>query len=327
MIRWLGPLAIAGAFLAFPWLLTEPFYQRIGALVLLYAISASAWNLVGGYAGQISVGHAVFFGAGAYMALLVYNLWGLPPLAGVPLGILVSLGIAVVIGLPSFRLRGHYFAMATIAVAELTRIAVANWPLLGAAIGLSGPVVPRSVLDLSFRSAVPYYYIFLAVLALLLAVTWQVERSRMGYYLRALRESERAAQSLGVPVRRYKLYAYLLSAGFTALAGALYAMMVGFIDPDSGFGILISVEMLIMAALGGAGTLFGPLLGALILVPLRETTNSLFGGSGTGITYMIYGGIILLLARFRPGGLIGIWQAYARRRRARASLEARPRAA
>ncbi len=199
--------------------------------------------------------------------------------------------------------------------------------MLGAAIGLSGPVVPRTVLDLSFRSAVPYYYLFLAVLALLLAVTWQVERSRMGYYLRALRESERAARSLGVPVRRYKLYAYLLSAGFTALAGALYVMMVGFIDPDSGLGILISVEMLIMAALGGAGTLFGPLLGALILVPLRETTNSLFGGSGAGITYMIYGGIILLLARFRPGGLIGIWQSYARRRRAADAREAPARAA
>ena len=259
MIRWLGQLAAACAFLAFPWLLTGAFYQRMGALVLLYAISASAWNLVGGYAGQISVGHAVFFGAGAYMALLVFNLWGLPPLAGVPLGVLVSLAIAVVIGLPSFRLRGHYFAMATIAVAELTRIAVANWPLLGAAIGLSGPVVPRTWLDLSFRSAVPYYYLFLAVLALLLAVTWQIERSRMGYYLRALRESERAARSLGVPVRRYKLYAYLLSAGFTAVAGALYAMMVGFVDPDSGLGILVSVEMVIMAALGGAGTLFGPL--------------------------------------------------------------------
>ncbi len=325
MRRGLG-LLVVSAFLAFPWLLSAPFYQRIGALVLLYAISASAWNLVGGYAGQISVGHAVFFGAGAYMALLVYNLWGLPPLAGVPLGILVSLGIAVVIGLPSFRLRGHYFAMATIAVAELARISVANWPLLGAAIGLSGPVVPRTVLDLSFRSAVPYYYLFLAMLALLLAVTWQVERSRMGYYLRALRESERAARSLGVPVRRYKLYAYMLSAAFTALAGALYAMMVGFIDPDSGLGILISVEMVIMAALGGAGTLFGPLLGALILVPLRETTNSLFGGSGAGITYMIYGGIILLLARYRPSGLIGIWQSYARRR-ARDALEAPARAA
>ena len=234
--------------------------------------------------------------------------------------------IAVVIGLPSFRLRGHYFAMATIAVAELIRIAVSNWPLLGAAIGLSGPVVPRTWLDLSFRSAIPYYYMFLVVLALLLALTWWIERSRMGYYLRAIKESERAARSLGVRVVRYKLYAYMLSAGFTAFAGALYAMMVGFVDPDSGLGILVSVEMVIIAALGGAGTLFGPLLGAIILIPLKETTNSLFGGGG-GLTFMIYGGIILLLARFKPGGLIGIWHDFRARRERAGALGTRPGAA
>lgn len=327
MAAWIGRLLVAGAFLVFPWVMSGPFYERMGALVLLYAISASAWNLVGGYAGQISIGHAVFFGAGAYASLLVYNLWGLPPLAGVPLGVAVSLVIAVVIGLPSFRLRGHYFAMATIAVAELIRIAVSNWPLLGAAIGLSGPVVPRTWIDLSFRSAIPYYYMFLAVLALLLALTWWIERSRMGYYLRAIRESERAASSLGVPVVRYKLYAYMLSAAFTALAGALYAMMVGFVDPESGLGILVSVEMVIIAALGGAGTLFGPLLGAIILIPLKETTNSLFGGAGGGLTFMIYGGIILLLARFKPGGLIGIWHDFRARRERAGALGTRQGAA
>ncbi len=313
MHRWALPVAILVA-LAFPWVLTGAFYERMGALVLLYAISASAWNLIGGYGGQVSVGHSVFFGTGAYMALLVYDLWGLPPLAGVPLGILVSMLVAAVIGVPSFRLRGHYFAMATVAVAELTKIAFANWELVGAAIGLSGPAVPRTVLDLSFRSSIPYYYIFLAVLALLLYITWRIERTRPGSYLRAIKENERAARSLGVPVVRYKLYTYMLSAAFTALAGALYVMMIGFIDPESGFGILISVEMVIMAALGGAGTLFGPLLGAVILVPLKEITNAQFGGGGTGVTYVIYGGIIVLLARFRPGGLIGLWQEWTMRR-------------
>jgi branched-chain amino acid transport system permease protein len=313
MRAWAG-LVVAAAFLAFPWILSGPFYERMGALALLYAISASAWNLVGGYAGQISVGHAVFFGTGAYAALFVFNQWGLPPVTGIPLGILISILIAVVIGIPTFRLRGHYFAMATIAVAELIRILVANWPLVGAALGLGGPMVPRTWLDLSFRSPIPYYYMFLGVLALLLWITWQIERSRMGYYLRSIKGDERAARSLGVPVHRYKLYTYMLSASFTALAGALYVLMVGFIDPDSGFGILVSVEMIIMAALGGAGTLFGPLLGAIILVPLKETTNTLFGGAGTGITYVVYGGIIMLLARYRPRGLMGIWHDFAERR-------------
>ena len=182
--------------------------------------------------------------------------------------------LAAVVGTPTFRLRGHYFSMATIAAAELARILAANWPLVGAAVGLMGPPVPRSMWDLSFISPVPYHYLFLAVLIVLLGLTWQMQRSRMGYYLAAIRGGDRAARSLGVPVLRYKLYALLLSAAFTSLAGSLYAVMVGFIDPDSALGILISVKMVIIAALGGAGTLFGPLVGAIILVPLEETTNA-----------------------------------------------------
>jgi branched-chain amino acid transport system permease protein len=301
-------LAVSAALILYPWVFTGAFYERMGADLLLAAIAASAWNIIGGYAGQISVGHAMFFGAGAYAPLLLYTHWQLPPLYGVPLGVIISLAIALVIGLPTFRLQGHYFSMATIAVAELVRIVVSNWDFVGAAIGMMGPPVPRSWIDLSFRSAIPYYYIFLAVLAAILATTFLLERGRMGYYWRAIKSGERAARSLGVPVRRYKLYALLLSAGFTSLAGSLYALMVGFINAESGFGILVSVEMIITAALGGVGALFGPLLGAAILVPLKTTTNSLFGGGGSGLTYILYGGIILILARFEPGGLLELWQ-------------------
>ena len=166
---------------------------------------------------------------------------------------------------------------------------------------------------------VPYHYLFLAVLIVLLGLTWQMQRSRMGYYLAAIRGGDRAARSLGVPVLRYKLYALLLSAAFTSLAGSLYAVMVGFIDPDSALGILISVKMVIIAALGGAGTLFGPLVGAIILVPLEETTNALFGGSGTGITYIVYGAIIVLIARFQPGGMAELWRAVTARMARRAA--------
>jgi branched-chain amino acid transport system permease protein len=269
---------------------------------VLAAISASAWNLLGGYAGQVSVGHAVYFGAGAYASLVVYTELGWPPIAGAPVGVVVSICISALVGTPTFRLRGHYFSMATIAAAELFRILAANWPLLGAAVGLMGPPVPRTVADLSFISPIPYHYLFLTVLIVLLALTWLMQRSRMGYYLAAIRGGDRAARSLGVPVLRYKLYALMLSAAFTSIAGSLYAVMVGFIDPDSALGILISVKLLIIAALGGAGTLFGPLVGAMILIPLEETTNAMFGGGGTGITFIIYGAIILLVARFQPGG-------------------------
>ena len=290
--------------LAFPLVFQTPFLQRLGALVLLYAIAASAWNIVGGYAGQISVGHVVFFGCGAYGALASYTHFGLPPAAGIPLGIAASVGIAALVGVPTLRLSGHYFSMATIAVAELVRLVVTNTQWLGAAVGLSGPVVPRTVLDFSFISALPYYYLFLAVLLLTLGITWRMENSRMGYYLRAIKDSERAARSLGAAAGRYKLYAFMLSAAITSVAGGLYAMLFGFVDPESGLGILTSVKMLIMAALGGAGYLFGPLVGAAILVPLEEYSNNLLGGNGAGLTFVVYGAVIMLLARFQPGGLL-----------------------
>src|SRR5207302_844627 len=203
----------------------------------------------------------------------------------------------------TLRLSGHYFSMATIAVAELARLIVTNTDYLGAAVGMSGPTVPRNIFDLSFISALPYYYLFLAILIITLGITWWMTNSRIGFYLRAI---ERAARSLGAPASRTKLYAYMLSAGLTSVAGALYAMMFGFVDPESGLGILISVKMLIMAALGGAGLLFGPLVGAAILVPLEEIFNSLLGGKGAGLTFVVYGTIIVLIARFQPGGILAL---------------------
>ena len=290
--------------IAYPLLFSTPFQQRLGALVLLYAIAASAWNIVGGYAGQVSVGHVVFFGCGAYAAMGAYHHFHLPPIVGIPAGIAFAVGIAASIGVPTLRLSGHYFSMATIAVAELARLIVINTEYLGAAVGLSGPTVPRNVFDLSFISALPYYYLFLAILIITLLITWWMTNSRMGFYLRAIRDSERAARSLGAPASRTKLYAFMLSAGLTSVAGALYAMMFGFVDPESGLGILISVKMLIMAALGGAGMLFGPLVGAAILVPLEEISNSVLGGKGAGLTFVVYGAIIVLIARFQPGGIL-----------------------
>jgi branched-chain amino acid transport system permease protein len=278
----LWPILAVVALASYPLVFATPSQQRIGALVLLYAISASAWNIVGGYAGQVSVGHAMFFGCGAYGTLASYSHFGLPPIVGLPIGVMASIAIAALIGVPTLRLSGHYFSMATIAVAELVRLVVTNTEWLGGAQGLSGPAAPRTALDLSFISALPYYYLFLAVLAGLIGLTWHMERSRTGYYLRAIRDSERAARSLGAAAARYKLYAFILSAALTSVAGALYAVMFGFVDPDSGLGILVSVKMVIMAALGGAGLLFGPLIGAAVLVPLEEYSNSLLGGEGRG---------------------------------------------
>src|ERR1700755_1893673 len=304
MRRYLWPALLAVIIIAYPLVFSTPFQQRLGALVLLYAIAASAWNIVGGYAGQVSVGHVVFFGCGAYASMAAYAHFALSPLFGIPAGVFVSVAIPAIVCVPTLRLSGHYFSMATIAVAELVRLVVTNTEYLGAGVGLSGPTVPRNMFDLSFISALPYYYLFLLVLVLTLGITWWMADSRMGFYLRAIRDSERAARSLGAPASRVKLYAFMLSAGLTSVAGALYALMFGFVDPDSGLGILISVKMLIMAALGGAGLLFGPLVGAAILVPLEEISNNLLGGKGAGLTFVVYGAIIVLIARFQPGGIL-----------------------
>ncbi len=306
MRRFLWPTVALALVILYPLVFTTPFQQRLGALILLYAIAASAWNIIGGYAGQVSVGHVVFFGCGAYASMAAYSHFALPPMVGVPAGIISSVAIAAVIGVPTLRLSGHYFSMATIAVAELARLIVTNTDYLGAAVGLSGPTVPRTVFDLSFISALPYYYLFLSVLVITLGITWWMTNSRMGFYLRAIKDSERAARSLGAPASRTKLYAYMLSAGLTSVAGALYSMMFGFVDPESGLGILISVKMLIMAALGGAGLLFGPLVGAAILVPLEEISNNLLGGKGAGLTFVVYGAIIVIIARFQPGGILAL---------------------
>lgn len=309
---------LAAALILYPLIFTGAFYRDIGVTFLLAAISASAWNIVGGYAGQVSVGHSMFFGLGAYTPVLFYSLWGWSPLAGIPVGVALSIALAVVIGMPTFRLTGHYFSMATIAVAELIRIFTGTWDFVGAAIGLQGPATARGWWDLTFRGELPYYYIFLAVLGIVLITTATIETRRFGFYLRAIKASERAAKSLGVPVRQTKLQALALSAAFTSVAGSLYVVKTGFIDPDSAFGILISVQMVIIAALGGAGTLFGPLLGALILIPLQTATNTWFGGGGSGLTYILYGGIIVLIARFEPGGLFELWDRLAPQRWRRA---------
>src|SRR5580693_6686377 len=178
MRRWLWLSVVLALAMAYPLLFSTPFLQRLGALVLLYAIAASAWNIVGGYAGQVSVGHVVFFGCGAYAAMGAYAHFGLSPLVGIPAGIVVAVAIAAVIGVPTLRLSGHYFSMATIAVAELLRLIVTNTDYLGAAVGLSVPTVARNLFDLSFISALPYYYLFLAILIATLGITWWMADSR-----------------------------------------------------------------------------------------------------------------------------------------------------
>jgi branched-chain amino acid transport system permease protein len=285
---------------------------NVGVLVLLYAMLGTAWNLLGGYAGQISFGHAAFFGTGAYTSTLLLKHLGLSPWLGMLAGAALAAALAVAVGWPTFRLAGHYFAIATIVVGEIAHTLVRNADLVGGARGLFLPIVPSSLVSYEFHEGrTPYYFVALGLYALALLLTLVVERRRMGFYLRAIREDQLAAQSVGVPVLRYKLGAAALSAALAALGGTFYAQYVLFIDAESVFPLSLSVLIALVPILGGTGHAIGPLLGAAVLIPLSELTRIGFGGTGQGLDLVIYGGLIVLIAVLQPGGLVTLprrWQ-------------------
>jgi branched-chain amino acid transport system permease protein len=222
-------------------------------------------------------------------------------------GALLAVALSQVIGAPVFRLRGHYFAIATIAVGEIVHILAVNWDFIGAARGLYIPIKrPDSLVNFQFhQSKAVYYYIVLGLLLLGLGVTRLLERSRLGYYFRAVREEQEAAASLGVPVARTKRVAFAISAALTAACGTFYAQYLLFIDPESVFPLSLSILICLVAVLGGVGTLWGPLVGAAVLIPLGEVTRIYLGGTGQALDLVIYGALIMVVSVVQPAGLVG----------------------
>jgi len=309
-VRWgAGALLLALA-LVFPLAFQRPFLQRMGILILLWALLGLAWNIIGGYAGQVSLGHAIFFGLGAYTSSMLLVRWHVSPWLGMIAGALVAAVAAVIIGWPTFRLQGHYFAIATIAAGEIFAIVVRNLEWAGGAVGIYLPLQRGDrLINFQFNeSKVPYYYIILAMTLMAIAVTYVMERSRMGYYLRALRADQDAARSLGVPITRYKLYAMVVSAVLSAIAGTFYAQFVLYISPGTVFALMLSVQMCLVAVLGGLGTIVGPIIGALVLIPMSEYTRVFLGGRGGGLHLMIYGLLIVIISVAQPDGLVGLFR-------------------
>jgi branched-chain amino acid transport system permease protein len=311
-LRRFGPVAaVALALLAFPFLVKDPFWQNLGVLVLIYASAATAWNLLGGYAGQISFGHSLFFATGAYTTgyLLIHA--SLLSWFGIALGAVLAAALGVVIGFPVFRLRSHYFSIATIAMQQVAFIVVVNSQALGAATGLEIPIKPVSLANLQFsiRDKTEYHLVALGLLALTTLVVWVFVRTRPGYYVRAIRDDEEAARVMGVPVRRYKLYAMAISSALTAVAGGVYAMYALYVEPNVMLTVGQSILIALVAILGGAGTLWGPLIGAVVLNWLQQTTRVHLSGSGNGLDFVVYGALVMIVAVAEPGGLV----AFARR--------------
>ena len=308
----MSAMAPAVAFFALaglaPLVVRDAFLLDSLILILMWGACGAAWNIAGGYAGQVSLGHSAFFGLGAYGAALLSTRWQISPWIGLLVGALIAVATGFVIGFLSNRLRGPYFVLATIAFSQVLLLGAARWRGLTA--GSEGIPVPfrPGFWTLGIADKRIWVWLVLAVAVLVYAVQVYLERSRRGYQLAAVREDEDAALSLGVPARRLKVAAIAVSAALAAVAGALWAPYVGFVDPFYVFSVDLSVRFALAAIIGGLGTALGPFLGAALITVLETYLRARFGGVGAGLVgiyLIIYGCVLVLVVRFAPQGLVG----------------------
>ncbi len=275
-------------------------------MALYAALLAQAWNILGGYGGQFSFGHALFFGTGAYVQAIAQMQWGLSPWVALPVAVLLSCGVGLFVGALSFRygLKGSYFALVTLAFAEVFRILALSVPFTGAGVGLMLPL-QEGFANMQFASRRGYAMLIWGLVVLALLITCWLKHSRFGAYLQAVRDNEDAARAIGVNPFKVKLGAIALSGGLMGAAGAFYVQVFQYIDPGIAYGAHTSVEALVGAIVGGMGTLWGPILGALALHVLADVTRNLFGQL-PGINMVIYGTVLVLMVMFAPRGIGGL---------------------
>jgi len=292
----------------FPLLTTNTFAQHVVILFFMFGMMGVAWNIMGGYAGMFSFGQVAFFGIGAYTSSFLLMTYHVNPWVGLIIGGVVAALVGAAIGYPCSNLRGHYFAIASIAFGEIVRTHFNNWKLIGAAEGLSLPMLNEGFKNFMFHSSkLPYYYIMLAFLIISVFVCYLISTSKIGYYFRAIKESHDVAKVLGINVVWYRLIAIMISAFLTAMAGTFYAQYVLYIDPESVMLLPISVQIVLISMLGGAGSVMGPVVGAGILIPISEVTRVWLGYKGTGADMMVYGFLITLISVYQPKGVWGLF--------------------
>ena len=301
----LAPLLAAAALVALPPLMPK-YALEVLISILFFGYLGACWNILGGYGGQFSFGHAAFFGLGAYTSTLLFLHWGVSPWIGMLAGGLLAAGFGLFAGYLSFRygLRGPYFSLVTLAFAEMLRVVAVNWKAVGSSLGLVVPNRGSAPALFLFAEKLPYYYVILTMAVGALVITRAMERSRMGYALAAIRENEDAAEAAGVDALSTKLSAMALSSFLTALGGTFYAQDFSYLDPSLTFGPAISIGGLLPAIVGGAGTVTGPLLGSFVLTPISELTRAALRGRA-GADIMLYGLVLILVISFLPNGLVG----------------------
>ncbi len=299
------PLILILLMAVLPLIPQNPFYEDIIVSSFFYGAMALAWNLVGGFAGQISLGHTAFFGIGAYTSTLLYLHYGLSPWLGMVAGAALSVLVAIGIGIPCFRLKSHFFALATIAIGEVLRFLAAYWRgLTQGGVGLLIPFKP-GIENFMFKSKIPYAYIALVLMLVMLLICYWIRNSRFGFHLISLREDQDAAESLGVKTSRAKLMALIISVVFTSISGTFYAQYILFIDPFTVFSLGISIELALFAIIGGLGTVAGPILGAFMLTPLDVFLRAWLGGVSAGLNFIVYGLVLMVAVKYFPLGISG----------------------
>jgi len=310
-------LAIVVAVVAIlPLVVRSAFALDILIRILLFAFIGTAWNLLGGYAKQLSLGHAAFFGLGAYTSTLLQIDFGISPWIGMAAGGVVGMLASLPIGWLCFRLRGPYFTIATIATAQVLMLIFLKFrDFAWGAEGTTIPNLGNAPLMMQFGGKAPYYYIVLGLLAAALAITAWIERSRIGYYLVAIGEDEDAAEAIGIDVARIKRNIYMISSFLTALAGTFYTQYIYFIDPQTAFNFSVSIEAALVSIVGGVGTLWGPLIGTVLLETTSALLQSWLGNSIGGVQLTVYSLILMAVILWKPTGIMGyVSEVYMRRR-------------
>jgi len=342
-------LAAVAAFAVFPQFVRKPYVLHMGVVLFLAIVQGQAWNVIGGYAGQYSVGHAAYFGIGAYTTTMLLELNKIPPWWGIWAAIAAAVLVSIVIGSITFRLRGPYFVLASISVAEIIRLAALYFK--GFTRGAEGfllsdiPALKIGATEIEFYTKRPFYFTALALAVITVGVNWLVQHSKLGYYFQAIREDQDAAHSLGINLAFYKNVALAISAALTASAGGFYAMFVKFIDPNTVFGLDVSVQFVLICIIGGIGTILGPVIGAMVLVPLSEVLRNPKGLVQLGLLssdsrfvqfveehlsnahMLVYGILVVIVILFAPDGVVGLIRSGVARLRRRASARERAQAA
>ncbi len=317
-------LVIAGAvliiLLTFPLTPHSSFAMATMIQFLMFSLYGMGWNTIGGYGGQVDLGKAQYVGIGAYTTAVLLIRWDIPFWVSMPIGVCLSVGWSFIIGYPLFRLKGHYFAIATIATSLVLKDLFEVWEYIGAARGLEiSPIKyqPPDFWRLIFKEDVYYYYVILFFFLIgILFINW-FRKSRLGFQLRSIKDNEEVARSLGVNVRWAKVKTYAIATGFVSVVGSFHACYIKNIEPEDTMSLSISILIALMAMLGGAGSLWGPIIGAGILIPLKSYLKEWLGATAglVGIDLIIYALIIMIVSAFEPRGIWGIVEKTRRRKR------------